>query len=77
VEQRLTEAATKQLNAQKHGKRPDLSKIAELSAEKRKRVAEQKKSKPPALPEPPAMTPSEPLGARKRIRRLPWKLKDT
>jgi hypothetical protein len=73
--QRLAEAATEQLEAQKHGKRPDLTKIAELSAEKRKRIAEQKSAEPPALPAP-ATTPSEPLGAGKRIRRMPWKLKD-
>ena len=73
VEVQLRKATVEQLEAQKRGEKADLTKHAQLGAEKKRRTELQRESEAQKVP---SETARESLGVGKRIRRLPWKLKE-
>jgi hypothetical protein len=71
---RLKEATVEHLEAQKRGEVVSLDKHAAITAERKSRI---KGRRPIAAVETPVATTPEELGVGKRIRRLPFKLRDT
>jgi hypothetical protein len=75
IEGRLAQATADELDAQKQGKRADLTQIAELSTERRKLSKNLSQGTSADQSQPAPTTSSEAFGVGKRIRRLPFKLR--